>query len=185
MLNLENSVIIMVTGFYFVIINNKKMIVKDYMCDWVNTISGDKTLPEVVKQMVEKKTNTIVVVDKDNKPLGLISSRTLIKQVVPNYLKGDPTTSMFGAEGTFDRYADKVRSLKAEDFMDTNFHCLSEDDAMIEAASYSLQENQRFLPVVNEEGDLVGAITRTCIKNALHNVFHKDSQVNPKDNGVK
>ncbi len=160
------------------------MIVKNYMCDWVNTISQEKTFPEVVKQMVEKKTNSIVVVDKNEKPVGMISSRTLIKQVVPSYLEEDPTNSMFGAEGTFDRYADKLKNLKLKDFMDTDFHTLSEDDAMIEAATYALKGRQRFMPVLNKEEKLVGAITRTCIKNALHNVFFKDNQVNPKDNGV-
>lgn len=160
------------------------MIVKNYMCDWVNTIDQEKTLPEVVKKMVEKKTNSIVVVDENDKPVGLISSRTLIKQVVPGYLKEDPTNSMFGAEGTFDRYADKLRDLKLKDFMDTDFHILSPDDAMIEAASFSLKGMQRFLPVADEKGKLVGAITRTCIKNALHNVFFANDKVNPKDNGV-
>ncbi len=158
------------------------MFVKDYMCDWVNTISQKKTFPEVVKQMVDKKTNSIVVVDENKKPVGLISSRTLIKQVVPEYLRKNPTNSMFGAEGTFDKYSSKAKKLKLKDFMDTDFHCLSDDDAMIEAAVYSLKSNQRFMPVINGDGELIGAITRTCIKNALHNVFFKDNQINPKDN---
>jgi len=157
------------------------MIVKNYMCDWVNTISEDKTFPEVVKKMSEKKTNSIVVVDEGDKPVGLVSSRTLIKQVIPNYLK-DPTNSMFGAEGTFDRYADKLRDLKLKDFMDTDFHILSQEDAMIEAASYAFKGNQRFMPVADEDGKLIGAVTRTCIKNALYNIFYKDNQVDPKDN---
>lgn len=109
----------------------------------------------------------------------------LIKMVVPDYLKENPTNSMFGAEGTFDKYADKVKKLKVKDFMGTDFHCLSENDAMIEAAAYSLKGRRRFMPVLNDKGELIGAITRTCIKNALHNVFFKDDQVNPKDNGVK
>lgn len=158
------------------------MFVKNYMCDWVNTISQEKTFPEVVKQMVEKKTNSVVVVDENQKPVGLISSKTLIKQVVPGYLEEEPSNSMFGAEGTFDRYAEKLKTLKAKDFMDTDYHTLSEKDAMIEAAAYALKGDQRFMPVLNEKGELVGAITRTCIKNALYNVFFEDNQINPKDN---
>lgn len=152
------------------------------MCDWVNMISGDKTFPEVVKQMVDKKTNSIVVVDENEKAIGLISSQTLIKRVVPSYLEEDPTNSMFGAEGTFDKYADKLKKLKAKDFMETDFHTLSEDDAMIEAATYALKGKQRFMPVVDTDGKLIGAITRTCIKNALYNVFFKNDQIDPKDN---
>jgi len=158
------------------------MIVKDYMCDWVNTISQEKTFPEVVKKMIEKKTNSIVVVDENEKPIGLISSQKLIKQVVPNYLGEDPTSSIFGAEGTFDKYADKLKELKAGDFIETDFHTLSPDDAMIEAATFAIKGKQRFMPVLDEDGKLVGAITRTCIKNALYNIFFEDDQIDPKDN---
>jgi predicted transcriptional regulator len=158
------------------------MFVKDYMCDWVNSISEKATFPEVVKKMVEEKTNSIVIINKEGKPSGLVSSQTLIKQVVPSYLGDNPTNSMFGAEGTFDKYALKAKKLKVKDFMETDFHSLSIDDAMIEAAAYSLKGKQRFMPVINNEGELVGAITRTCIKNALYNVFFKDNQIDPKNN---
>ena len=84
------------------------------MCDWVNTIHQEKTLADATKQMVEQKTNSIVVIDDDKKPVGLVSTRLLIKQVVPEYLKNDPIFSMYGAEGTFDRYAEKVKDVKLE-----------------------------------------------------------------------
>jgi predicted transcriptional regulator len=158
------------------------MFVKDYMCDWVNSISEEATFPEVVKKMVEEKTNSIVITNQEGKPVGLVSSQSLIKQVVPDYLGDNPTNSMFGAEGTFDKYALKAKKLKVSDFMETDFHSLSIDDAMIEAAAYSLKGKQRFMPVINEKGELAGAITRTCIKNALYNVFFKENQIDPKDN---
>lgn len=158
------------------------MWVKDYMCDWVNTIHQEKELADAVKQMVEQKTNSIVVIDDEKKPVGLVSTRLLIKQVVPEYLKDDPTYSMYGAEGTFDRYAEKAKNKKLEDFMIKEFHTLSENDAMIEAAAYAVKGAMRFMLVVNKEGVLTGAITRTCIKNALHNTLFKDDQIDPKKN---
>lgn len=156
------------------------MWVKNYMCKWVNTITPDKTLADAAKQMVEKKTNSMVVVDVDNKPIGMVSAHLLIKQVVPEYLKDDPIYSQFGAEGTFDRFAGKAKEQKVNDFMDTDFHTLSEDDAMIEAAAYSLKGRRRMLLVVNKEGVLVGALTRTCIKIALYNALFNDSKIDPK-----
>lgn len=156
------------------------MWVKNYMCKWVNTITPEKTLADAAKQMVEKKTNSMVVVDEDNKPIGMVSAHLLIKQVVPGYLKEDPIYSQFGAEGTFDRYADKVKNKKVEEFMDKDFHTLSEDDAMIEAAAYSLKGRRRMLLVVNDQGTLVGALTRTCIKIALYNAIFNDKKIDPK-----
>ena len=161
------------------------MWVKDYMFNKVYTISPDKTISEAVKIMVANKTNSLIVVDENYKPIGILSSRTLIKEVVPAYLKDDPNFSKFGAEGTFDKYANKMKDKKIKYVMHTDTHILSEDDAMIEAAAYSISAARRILPVVDKEGRLIGAITRTCIKNALYNVIYKNQQINPENGGCE
>lgn len=157
------------------------MWVKNYMCNWVNTISPDKNLSDAVAQMVEKKTNSLIVVDAENKPVGIISSYSLIQTVVPEYLKEDPLYSQFGAEGTFDKYVVENKEKKVEEIMTRNFHALSVEDAMIEAASFSTEGVIRILPVVDAEGKLVGAITRTCIKNALYDAIFGKGRVKDID----
>lgn len=157
------------------------MWVKDYMFTQVCTASPDETIAEAIKKMIENKTNSLIVVDKDRKPIGTLSSYTLIRDIVPAYLKDDPIFSQYGAEGTFDKYAEKYKDHKIGDLMHTDFHILSEKDAMIEAASYSIEAARRILPVVNKEGKLIGAITRTCIKNALYNAIYKDNPINPTE----
>ena len=159
------------------------MWVKDYMFTEVCTVSPEMTIEEAVKFMVNNKTNSLIVVDGEHKPIGTLSSYTLIKDVVPAYLKDDPMFSQFGAEGTFDKYAKKSKDKKIKDLMHTDFHVISENDAMIEAASYSIAASRRIMPVVDQSGKLIGAITRTCIKNALHNALYKNSQIDPKNGG--
>jgi CBS-domain-containing membrane protein len=135
--------------------------------------------------MVDKKTNSLIVVDKDNKPVGVLSSFTLAKTIVPTYLSADPMFSQYGAEGTFDKYANKIKDLKISEIMHKNFHALSEDDTMIEASSYSIADERRTLPVVNKEGILIGAISRTSVKNALYNVIYKDDPIDPHEDACK
>jgi predicted transcriptional regulator len=158
------------------------MWVKNYMFCKISTISPDTTIAEAVKRMVEERTNSMIVVDSENKPIGTLSSYTLVREVVPAYLKDDPMFSQFGKEGIFDKYAEKMKDRTVKDLMHTDFHILSEDDAMIEAASYSIKASRRILPVVDKEGKLVGATTRTCIKNALYNAIYKENMIKP-DNG--
>lgn len=155
------------------------MWIKDYMCEWVNTITPDKSIADAVKIMVEKKTNSVIVTDEDNKPIGIVSSRGLIREVVPEYLGKDPGHSKHGAEGTFEKYAESIKDEKIEEVMITDFHTLTEDDTMIEAAAYAGKGKMRSLPVVNEEGKLIGVITRTSIKIALHNAIFSSSKVDP------
>lgn len=163
-------------------LNQKRtMWVKDYMKDCFNVITGEKTLAEAVKQMVRQKVNSLVVVDPDSRPVGLVTSHVLIKEVVPEYLKGDPTHSQFGAEGTLDRYAQKSKDKQVSDFMYKEFHALSDKDAMIEAASYLVEGDRRTLPVVDGEGKLVGVITRTCVKKALFNSLFPEERIDPKE----
>lgn len=148
------------------------MWVKDYMFSRVCTAKPDMTIKEAVRLMVDKKTNSLIIVDDDNKPVGTLSSYSLIKEVVPVYLQSNPASSQFDIEGTFDKHADKVKDKKIGDVIKGDVHKLTEDDAMIEAAAYALKSSKRLLAVVDKDGVLVGAITRTCIKNALYKVFY-------------
>jgi CBS domain-containing protein len=160
------------------------MWVRDYMFTKnLYTISPEKSIKEAVKKMVEKKTNSLVVVDKDRKPIGILSSYLLTKALVPSYLKDDPVYSQYGAEGTFDKYGKIIKDKKVKEIMHEKVHTLDENDAMIEAASYSIETERRILPVVNKEGVLIGAITRTCLKNALYNTIFKKNKINPLNGG--
>lgn len=147
------------------------MWVKDYMSKEFCVISPEKTIKDAITAMIEKETNSLVVTDEENRPIGIISSYTLIKEAVPAYLKGDPTYSNFGAEGTLDKYAAKMKDRKVSEIMNTDFHILKEGDAMIEAASYAVEASRRMLPVVDEEGKVIGVINRTSIKKALYDAM--------------
>ena len=149
------------------------MQVKEYMTTWVNTINPDSSLEEAVQKMSDKKTNSLVVVDKDNKPIGVVSSHLLIKEIVPDYLKGNEITAQFGVKGTLSKYAKKSKDHKISDFMYTDFHVLDPNDAMIEAATYVVEGARRVLPVVDKEGKLIGAITRTSVKIALSDALNE------------
>lgn len=153
------------------------------MFEQVHTVSPDATIFDAVTKMVKEKTNSLIVVDEDRKPLGILSSYTLTRYVVPAYLKDDPIFANFGAEGTFDKYAEKMKCEEVRNIMHTDMHVLSIDDAMIEAAAYAVDAGRRILPVADQDGKLIGAITRTCIKNALYNALHKDCQIDPTNGG--
>ncbi len=148
------------------------MWVKNYMFSDVCTTSPNTTVQEAIKKMVEKKTNSLVVIDDDNKPIGILSSHTVIREALPSYLEDSPVSANFGVEGTFNKYAVKVADKSVMEIMHTDFHILSEDDAMIEAAAYSVGTHRRILPVADDDGKLIGAVTRTCIKNALFDVLY-------------
>ena len=159
------------------------MWVKNYMHNRICITSKDEKISDAIKKMVEQRTNSLIVVDENQKPIGILSSYTLVREVVPAYLKEDSMVADFSAEGTFDRYAEKIKDKTVEEVMHTDFHILSEDDTMIEAATYSIKASRRILPIVGEDGKMIGAITRTCIKNALHNAIFRKEKVEFEEGG--
>jgi CBS-domain-containing membrane protein len=126
----------------------------------------------------------LIVVDDEERPVGTLSSYTLVRHVVPAYLKDDPMFSQYGREAVFMKYAERMKDKKVLDLMHPDFHLLSSTDSMIEAASYSVMAERRISPVVDADGILIGIITRTCIKNALHNAIYPDEPINPKNGGT-
>ena len=57
---------------------------------------------------------------------------------------------------------------KVEDFMTTGASVASPDMPMSQVERIMLEEQQRFIPVLDHKGDLVGAITRTDLLRSLH-----------------
>lgn len=147
------------------------MLVKDYMKTGSLVIPKGRTLKEAVKQMVEKRTNTLIVIDdqKDMKPLGMVTVSGIINAVIPDYLESNPSISSFTQAGQLEEFSKKAQNMKVEDFMVSIEITLKESDPMIKAATLTTINTLRTVPVVNAEGQLVGTISRTCIKNAIYN----------------
>lgn len=147
------------------------MLVNQYMYKNPHVAQPTMTVGEAIKYMAQHKTNSLIVIDEAQHPIGLISSQILIRAAVPEYLKNDPVYSQYGPEGTLEESVHTVKDKPLSELMYTEFHTLAPDDAIIEAASYSIDSYRRILPVVDEHGVLLGALTRTCIKNALYNAL--------------
>lgn len=151
------------------------MLIEKYYQKSLNTIDQNKTLGEAVQEMTEKKSNSVIVVDAENKPIGIVSSYLIINEIIPEYIKKDKISVKFNAEGTFDKYAKQKKDVKVSEIMWKDFPTLKLSDPMILAAAYSDEETRRIIPVVDDEGKLIGGITRTCIKNALYDVIFNNS----------
>jgi acetoin utilization protein AcuB len=149
------------------------MFIKDYMSSEVSTILENNKIIDAVHLMEEKNINSLIVVDADNKPIGTLSSYTLIREAVPTFLKGSSTVSSSGAEGVFDRYARMEKDRLVKEVMHTDFIQLKINDPMIEAAINSIKTNRKIMPVVDEAGKLVGIMTRSNIKKALFDAMKK------------
>lgn len=111
--------------------------VSDIMTRDVVTVNESTTLSTIAALMYEKGVGSVVVVDNENKPIGIVTERDIVYAVAKNLRRDAPAWS----------------------FMTENPVVVKDTDLITVAMEKMRELNIRHLPVVNEEGKLVGIIS--------------------------
>lgn len=149
----------------------KKYIVSAYMSTSPVTINKQTTLHDAIKILIEKNTNGAVVVDNSNKVVGILSSWDIIQYIVPDYLEKDMHLAAFESEDTFSARIHELASDPITKFCSSKVHTIKATHSIMEAAALLSEFRIRQLPVVDEDGKLIGYINRTDIKKAIGDVL--------------
>jgi len=149
------------------------MLVKECMTKNVITINKDAEIIDAVKLMVENNISGLVVVE-NGKVVGIISESDIIEAlkspfpeilITPNVSLSLLMLIKKGVE--FFNHAKKVGKLKVKDIMTKKVFCVRENDTIEEAARIMSEKDVRRLPVIDENGNLVGIISRSDILKSL------------------
>jgi CBS domain-containing protein len=106
------------------------MTVSDIMRKKLETIEDTASVQKTAEKMKERNVSSLVVVDKNGKPLGLVSERDLVRKVCVNRL---PTTEVINKE-----------------IMSSPLITVTADSSTSVAADMMLQHNVRHLLVVEK-----------------------------------
>lgn len=112
------------------------MSLKSFARKEVITLRPDNMVYDAVRLMKEKNVGSVVIVDKENKPLGIITDRDVVIRVVYDGLD--------------------VKTTPLERVMTRGLSVLDEDMGLFEALRFMKDEGVRRYPVVNSEGKLTG-----------------------------
>lgn len=145
---------------------------KDYMRASVVSVLSDTTIREAVTIMTKKKTNGLVVVDDAHRVVGMLSSWDIIQFIVPDYLEEDKHLASFESGDVF---AERICALAERPISDCmtakKIHTIKKDKTLMEAITLLSEFHIRQLPVVDEDGVLVGYLNRTDVKLAISDVL--------------
>ena len=97
------------------------------------------TIKEIAQIMHDKNVGSVVVVDKERKPIGIVTDRDIVIRVINEDLN--------------------PAQIYVDDVISSNILTLREDMGLIEALEYMKGKGVRRFPVVDSEGKLVGIIT--------------------------
>jgi len=123
-----------------------KMLISDVMSSPVVTIEEGMPVNKVAELMDKSGIGCIIVVSKDEKPLGIITERDLVVRILAKNVKSD--------------------SLKAKTVMTTPLITISPDETINDAARIMSRLNIRRLGVIYR-GELIGLISNKDILGVM------------------
>jgi len=129
---------------------------KDVMTTPVVVIQCNSSIKDAEDMMTRYSVNVLPVVRKD-KYIGILSREVVEKAIFHGFGKN-----------------------RCADFATTDVFTVSPDTQIIEIEKTMIEQNQRFVPVIEGER-IIGAITRTDILRTLYEDFLKKSRISPKE----
>ncbi len=123
-------------------------IVADFMDHKFNTLSPNTSINKAIDLLMKKRLIAVIVVNDQNKPIGLLSERDCLKMILHQAYSQLP-------DDTVKHYMQKISDP------------ISKTMPASEAATLFINNKFRRLPVV-EDGKLVGQITRRDLLRGLH-----------------
>jgi CBS domain-containing protein len=125
---------------------NIMITIENWMSKPVTTVKSDDTVYEAINRMVKKGIGDVVVIDKDKKPIGIVTERDILKRVLAK--KKD------------------FMKVKIEDIMTKNITTASTNSTFLEIARIMRKGSFRRLPIT-KNGKLVGIVTSRDIINFM------------------
>ncbi len=106
----------------------------------VLTFSPSEKVIHAVRAMSKKNYGASVIVDNDNKPIGIVTERDFMRRLLAEGL--DPNTTLIS------------------DIMTSNLKLASEDDDVLDWLRIMSNERFRHLPVIDQNGKLINLMSQ-------------------------
>ena len=140
----------------------------------VVSITPETSIREAGALIVKKHIGLLPVVDKDNKPVGVIGLRDLLKLELPDFINLVEDVDFvhdFGAVEVSHPPA-KTLNRKVKSLMRPAI-TVEEDCGLLRAYALMLQQNLHDMPVVSSDGKLMGITSRVDIGVAVLSTWGK------------
>lgn len=111
------------------------------------TIQSDKTVEDAMRLLLENKIGSLVVVDGDDRPKGIITEHDIFN--LAHRFRGD------------------MMDMSVRDNMSTNLHTGHPDDSIDRVASLMIEKRIRHIPITDGNNKLCGIISMRDVVKAL------------------
>ena len=145
--------------------------VKDIMVKEVIAIQKDASVEELSHLLIENNISGVPVVDSKGKLAGIATEGDLIIKDsdlhFPRYFKLLDSIIYLESLNKFKKNLKKYLGTKVEDVMTVKVRTVKIDTPVSEAANLMIRYNINRLPVMDEQNDMVGIVTRADIVKSM------------------
>ncbi len=143
------------------------MKVRDIMTKDLTSCEKDVSVRELIFILDSAGIPNIPIVDEEEKVIGYISEKDLIKAALPGYFEMLHTTSFIPDLNQISKKLAQIADDPVEKYMQHNAIVVTEDDDDLQAADLIIRKGTKSLPVVDSEGRLVGKVKRIDLLHHL------------------
>ena len=146
----------------------KRILIKDVMTKNVIAVKKDTKVSELIEILTKNRISGIPVVDEENRVIGIVSEADLLFTTKTGKIRGlrEFLKRLIGEE--YSTLATPLSGdLKVEDIMTSPVITASPDMDIEEASKILSEKRIKRLPVVDENGKLIGIITRHDLVSAI------------------
>ena len=148
-----------------------ELLARDVMVKKVITINKNASVAELSELLIKNKISGLPVVDDSGKLVGIATEGDLIVRDAdlhfPRYFKLLDSIIYLESLNKFKRNLRKYLGTKVEDVMTSKVKIVKEDTPVNVVANIMVRNNVNRVPVLDNDGDLVGIITRADIVKSM------------------
>ncbi len=146
------------------------MKIRDIMDPSPDVIRTSDTFERLIKILSEVKYHVIIVVDEEDKLVGIITEGDIIKVLIPKYITVDETLIFVMDVNYFEKKCIESKNLTVSEIMSKATFVVGEDDPVIKAAAFMVVNKIQSVPVVRN-GKVVGIVPRSILLKHITKVL--------------
>ena len=148
-----------------------ELLAKNIMVKKVITINRNASVGKLSELLLKNKISGVPVVDDAGKMVGIATEGDLIVKDAdlhfPRYFKLLDSIIYLESLNKFKRNLTKYLGTKVGDVMTSKVWTVSEDTPVSEVANMMIRKNVNRVPVLDDDGNLVGIITRADVVKSM------------------
>ncbi len=143
------------------------MRVEEFMERDITAVFMDETVEDFIRACVRQFRSGMPVIDDEMRVVGFISEMDIIHNIVPSYMEMLQSTAFIPDTNLAKKKLSNIKDKTVSEYMQKKIEVVRPNDTLLSAATLMIKHGYKMLPVVDDEGILIGIVRRSEMLGAL------------------